>query len=46
MVFVALMPCPQGRPRVLAVVSGVGPEVDQDDLTGVLELLDRCGFAV
>ena len=27
-VFVALMPCPQGRPSVLAVVSSVGPEVD------------------
>ena len=45
-VFVALMPCPQGRPRVLAVVSGVCPEVDQDDLTGILELLYRGGFAV
>lgn len=45
-VFVALMPCPQGWPRVLAVVSGVGPEVDQDDLAGVLELLYRGGFAV
>ncbi len=38
-VFVALMPCPQGRPSVLAVVSSVGPEVDHDDLAGFSELL-------
>lgn len=45
-VFVALMPCPQGRPRVLAVVSSVGPKIDKDDLAGFLEIPDGSRSAI
>ena len=40
------MPCPQGRPRVLTVVSSVGPEIDQHHSPAVADLGNRGRLSV
>ena len=45
-VSVALMPCPQGWPRVLAVVSSVCPEIDHHHSSAIADLFDCRRFSV